>query len=262
MLTIRALSASIAGRPVLRDIDAVARAGHITAIIGPNGSGKTTLLRAIAGDLPYAGTVLLDGVDVARMKPWELAARRAVLPQAATLAFPFTVAEVVALGLTSGPHAGRVELVPAALAEVDLPGYGARLYQELSGGQQARVQLARVRVQAWEPVVAGRPCWMLLDEPVAALDIAHQIAVMRILRRFSDAGGGVVVVLHDLNLAALAADEVWLMHDGRLLVAGSPAAVIGGPELARAYGCPIAANRLAPAGATFVLPHVLWMEAG
>ncbi|MCX7645787.1 MAG: heme ABC transporter ATP-binding protein [Rhodobacteraceae bacterium] len=261
MLTLRSLRAVLGGRPVLHGIDAVARAGRVTAIIGPNGSGKTTLLRAIAGDLPHSGSVAIDGAEVARLKPWDLAARRAVLPQATTLAFPFTVAEVVRLGLTAGPHAGRSELVEPALAEVDLPGFGPRLYQELSGGQQARVQLARVRVQVWDPVVAGRPCWLILDEPVAALDIAHQLAVMRVLRRYADAGGGVVMVLHDLNLAAMAADEVWLLHEGRLLAAGSPAEVIGGAELARAYGCPLTANRPAPPGATFVLPHALWAGA-
>jgi iron complex transport system ATP-binding protein len=261
MLTIRALHVALGRVAVLRGIDADARAGRITAVIGPNGSGKTSLLRALAGDLPFAGRIALDGTDIARLRPWELATRRAVLPQAATLAFPFTVAEVVRLGLTAGPHANCAELILRALAEVELAGLAGRLYQELSGGQQARVQLARVRAQIWDPVVDGHPRWLFLDEPVASLDIAHQIGVMRILRRFADAGGGVVIVLHDLNLAAMVADEVWLIHEGRLLAAGPPGAVIGGPELAAAYGCPIAANRLPPEGATFVLPHVLWADA-
>lgn len=260
MLTIRSLRVSLGRAPVLHGIDATARPGRITAVIGPNGSGKTTLLRAMSGDVPYGGQIALDGAYIAGLKPWDLAARRAVLPQAATLAFPFTVAEVVRLGLTAGPHAGRSELVSRALEEVDLGGFTGRLYQELSGGQQARVQLARVRVQVWEPVVAGRPRWLILDEPVASLDIAHQIGVMRVLRRFADAGGGVVMVLHDLNLAAMAADDVWLIHEGRLLDAGPPASVIGGAGLATAYGCPIAANRLPPTGATFVLPHGLWSD--
>ncbi|MFN6976831.1 MAG: iron ABC transporter, partial [Gemmobacter sp.] len=103
--------------------------------------------------------------------------------------------------------------------------------------------------------------WLVLDEPVASLDIAHQIAVMRILRRFADGGGGVVLVLHDLNLAAMVADTVWLMQDGRILQAGPAAEVIGGSALAQAYGCALQANRMPPPGATFVLPQVLWRDA-
>jgi iron complex transport system ATP-binding protein len=261
MLTIRALTLTFGGAPVLRGIDATARAGQITVVIGPNGSGKTSLLRAIAGDLPHGGRIALDGTDLASLKPWELAARRGVLPQASALAFPFTVAEVVRLGLTTGTHAARRDVVLRALEEVDLAGFAGRFYQSLSGGQQARVQFARVRAQIWEPVEAGRPRWLFLDEPVASLDLAHQIAVMRVLRRFADAGGGVVVVLHDLNLAAMAGDAIWLMQDGRLIAAGPPAEVIGSAALAQAYGCPVAANRLPAPGATFVLPHGLWEDS-
>lgn len=258
MLTINDLKVSLGRTPVLHGIDATAAAGRIIAVIGPNGSGKTTLLRAISGDVPYQGRIGLDGVDLAALKPWELAARRGVLPQAATLAFPFTVAEVVRLGLTSGTQAARPDLIARALEEVDLTGFSGRYYQELSGGQQARVQLARVRVQVWDPVQNGRARWLFLDEPVASLDIAHQIGVMRVLRRFADGGGGVVMVLHDLNLAAMVADDVWLMHDGQLLDNGPPNTVIGGVGLAAAYGCPIMANRLPADSATFVLPHGLW----
>ncbi len=261
MLTIRSLHVELGRAPVLKGISVTAKAGHATAVIGPNGSGKTTLLRAISGDVNYSGQILLDGEDIAALKPWELAARRAVLPQAATLAFPFTVAEVVRLGLTSGPHAARTDLIARALAEVEMDPFAGRLYQELSGGQQARVQLARIRVQIWEPVAAGRARWLFLDEPVASLDIAHQIGVMRLLRRFADAGGGVVMVLHDLNLAAMAADTVWLIHDGQMLQAGPPRDVIGGPALATAYGCPITANHMPAPGTTYVLPHGLWSDS-
>lgn len=258
MLTIRNLQVALGRTSILHGIDISAAPGRIIAVIGPNGSGKTTLLRAISGDVPYQGQIGLDGHDLATLKPWELAARRGVLPQAATLAFPFTVAEVVRLGLTSGTQADRTDLIARALAEVDLTGFSGRYYQELSGGQQARVQLARVRVQVWDPVQNGAARWLFLDEPVASLDIAHQIGVMRVLRGFADGGGGVVMVLHDLNLAAMVADDVWLIHDGRLLDAGPPARVIGGPGLAKAYGCPIMANQMPPAAATFVLPHGLW----
>lgn len=258
MLTLDNLQVALGCAAVLQGITARAAAGQVIAVIGPNGSGKTTLLRAISGDVAYQGRIALDGCDLTGLKPWDLAARRGVLPQAATLAFPFTVAEVVRLGLTSGTQADRTDLIARALAEVDLTGFSGRYYQELSGGQQARVQLARVRVQVWDPVQNGRARWLFLDEPVASLDIAHQIGVMRMLRRFADGGGGVLMVLHDLNLAAMVADQVWLIHDGHMLDAGPPAQVIGGAGLAQAYGCAIAANQWPAAGETFVLPHRLW----
>ncbi|QYK42065.1 MAG: heme ABC transporter ATP-binding protein [Paracoccaceae bacterium] len=253
MLTARELSVTLGSRAVLHGVDATARAGQVTAIVGPNGSGKTTLLRALTGDVPYRGTVSLNGQDCAGLAPWRLAALRAVLPQASALAFPFTVAEVVRLGLSSGLHAGRSDLVPRALEQVGMAAHAAHLYQRLSGGQQARVQLARVLVQVWEPVVAGEPRWLFLDEPVASLDVAHQIAVMRLMRRFADGGGGVVAVLHDLNLAAMVADRLWLVHDGRLAAEGAPAEVLTESALSRVWGCPLRPGTTPPGW--FVLPQ-------
>lgn len=257
MLIARSISVRLGGRSVLNGVDFAARAGEVSAIVGPNGSGKTTLLRVLAGDLAHEGSVSLDAVPLASLKPWELAARRAVLPQATPLAFPFTVLEVVRLGLTAGPHAGDPAIAPAALAAVGLAGYEGRLFQELSGGEQARAQLARVLAQVWAPVVAGRPRWLLLDEPVASLDIGHQLLVMRLAADFAARGGGVVAVLHDLNLAASFAHRVTLMHEGRVQAAGAPAEVLTDAELSRAYDCPVRVNTLPPPGRTFLLPQAM-----
>lgn len=241
-------------RPVLPGLDFTARPGRLTAIVGPNGSGKTTLLRALTGELPHGGTVRLNGRDIARMKPWQLAAIRGVLPQATTLAFPFTVIEVVRLGLAAGTAGADPSLPLRALARVDLAGFAGRFYNDLSGGEQQRVQLARVLTQVWEPVAAGEPRWLLLDEPVSSLDIGHQLTVMELARDYARAGGGVIAVMHDLNLTAMYADRIVLMHRGRIAAQGSPAEVLTDATLSAAYGCRLRVSTPPPAG-PFLLPQ-------
>lgn len=248
------LSCRRAGRDILDQVSLTAMAGEITAIIGANGSGKTTLMRHLTGELrPESGTVSLNGVDLAHLGPAAMARMRGVLPQASALSFPFTVAEVVGIGAEAA-CAIDPQRIPKALARVDLAGYGGRMYQHLSGGEQARVQLARVLSQVWRPVTPRGPAWLLLDEPVSSLDIAHQIMVMNVARRFAGAGGGVVVVLHDLNLTAMFADRVMLLGGGRKMAEGRPAEVLTGPILSAAYGCRIAVGEAPPSG-LFILPQ-------
>ncbi|SDX65896.1 heme ABC transporter ATP-binding protein [Litoreibacter albidus] len=255
MLTARNISVTLGHAQVLAHVDFTARAGQLTAIVGPNGSGKTTLLRALTGDVDYSGTVLLNGTDTQGQRPWQLAAQRAVLPQATTMAFPFTVIEVVRIGLTNGTAATHDSRAMQALRRVGLAHYANRFYQELSGGEQQRVQLARVLCQVWAPVEDGAPRWLLLDEPVASLDIGHQLEVMEIARGFARSGGGVVAVMHDLNLTALYADEVAMLAGGRLLAHGTPADVLTDATLSDAYGCALRVNTAPQAGHTFILPH-------
>ncbi|MEM6577172.1 MAG: heme ABC transporter ATP-binding protein [Pseudomonadota bacterium] len=260
MISASNVSVSLGKRRVLEGVDFVAHAGALTAIVGPNGSGKTTLLRAMTGDVAYQGAVTLDGDDVKRMASWDLAARRAVLPQATRLAFPFTVYEVVRLGLSAGLDSGRTDLVSVALERVGLSGFEGRFFQELSGGEQQRAQLARVLVQVWSPVVDGKPCWLFLDEPVASLDIGHQLEVMRLCRAYVAGGGGVVAVMHDLNLTAMFADSVAMLHEGRLVAQGPSPEVLTDALLSKAYGCQLRVNATPPDPATFVLPHTASLE--
>ena len=239
-------------RAALDGVNFSARAGEVTAIIGPNGSGKTTLMRCLAGEID-AGPVTLEGRLLSGMKPWQVAARRAVLPQAAVLAFPFTALEVVGIGQQAGIHATAPGLGRRALARVGLLPLADRPCQELSGGEQARVHLARALAQVWEPVTDEGPCWLLLDEPVASLDIAHQLQVMRLARDYAASGGGVIAVMHDLNLTAMAADRIFLMKSGRVLASGSPDDVLTDTLLSEAYDCPIRVG--AVPDTRFVLPH-------
>jgi iron complex transport system ATP-binding protein len=259
ILEARAIEVAYGAKKVLRRVDFSARAGAVTVIVGPNGSGKTTLLRAISGDVAHSGTVCMNGRDTSRMKPWERAAERAVLPQSTSLAFPFTVREIVRLGLTggySGLDGPDLQYLPErALERVELSGFEGRYYQELSGGEQQRVQMARVLCQVWVPVVDGRPRWLLLDEPVSSLDIRHQLVIMGIARDFAEGGGGVVAVLHDLNLAAIYADRIVMMNAGVAVAAGTPAETLRDEIVERVFDCPLRVGRLPAPGTPFVLPQ-------
>lgn len=259
MIELHDVSVAIGARRIVSGANLQARPGEVAAIVGPNGSGKSTLLKALSGDLAYRGRIAINGGDVASMKPAEAASLRAVLPQAASLAFPFTVHEVVRLGLASGRSgapAGEAGRLPErALARVDLAGYAGRFYQELSGGEQQRVQLARVLCQVWAPVLDGRPRYLLLDEPVSSLDIRHQLVVMDVARDFAASGGGVVAILHDLNLAAMYADRIHVMHGGQLVAAGTPGNVLNDGLIETVFGCRLKVGAVPASGTPFVLPQ-------
>lgn len=256
MLTAKNIRVTLGRKQILNGVDFFARPGEITAIVGPNGSGKTTLLRAITGEVDYDGSVSLSGRDIEKMKPYELAGIRAVLSQSTMLAFPFNVLEVVRLGLTSGSEAQHCNLPEQALAAVGLSGFGDKFYQELSGGEQQRVQLARVLAQVWEPVVAGEPHWLFLDEPVSSLDIGHQLMVMQLAERYAKAGGGVIAVMHDLNLTAMFANRVALINQGQIVKQGTVINVLTEKALSSAYGCTLPINSTPPNGSVFLLPHM------
>lgn len=255
-LKARDIHAHIGKKHILHGIDFTANAGEITAIVGPNGSGKSTLLKAITDEIDFTGSIHLNGRDTAGMKPWELAAIRGVLPQAAKLAFPFTVIEVVRIGLLAGISGERADIPQRALQAVGLDGFGGRFYQELSGGEQQRAQLARVLCQVWQPIIDGAPRWLLLDEPVASLDIGHQLLVMQLMKDYAARGGGVVAVMHDLNLSAMFADQMAIIMGGTLLMSGPPDKVVQDDVLSTAYGCTLTVNTPPLAGQSYILPHL------
>nr|WP_254368187.1 heme ABC transporter ATP-binding protein [Paracoccus sp. Z118] len=247
-MIVRNLSVRLGRREVLSGIDLIARAGEVTAIIGPNGSGKTTLMRAITGELPSSGELSLNGRDIRSAPTRLMATMRAVLAQSTPLSFPFTVAEIVGLGAEAGGETNARPVIGRALERVDLAGYGARLFQQLSGGEQQRVHLARVLAQAGSATGPDGPRWLLLDEPVSSLDIGHQLMVMRLARAFASEGGGVVAVLHDLNLTAAHVDHVLLLQCGRVAASGAPAEVLTAPRLSVVYGCDLQVISLPPRG--------------
>lgn len=259
MIEVKNGSVHIGKKPILSGVAFNAMPGAITAIIGPNGSGKTTLLKAISGDLPYGGSIRVHGREINALKPWEMAAMRAVLPQSSSLSFPFTIREVVRLGLTAGrtgaSRSQTDDIVEEALARVDLQGFSARFYQELSGGEQQRVQLARVLCQVWHPVVDDMPRYLFLDEPISSLDIRHQLVILDIARDFARRGGGVLAILHDLNLTAMYADNILVMHQGKVRDFGAPDAVLKDDLLQSVFECNLRVSAVPAGNYAFVLPQ-------
>ncbi|MXP27396.1 ATP-binding cassette domain-containing protein [Porphyrobacter algicida] len=225
-MRLAAQAISVAKR--LSDVSLMLEPGTITAICGPNGAGKSTLLETLAGLLePDSGAALLDGEPLAAMTPRTRGQKIGYLPQAHEIAWDVPVRSLVALGRM--PH-GDSDPAPvaASLAALDLQSFAERRAQSLSGGETARVLLARV--------LAGEPAWILADEPLAALDLAHQLALLRHLRSAAKAGAGVVLVLHDLALAMNHADRVVVLDKGRVAADGGCENALATEVVERVWG--------------------------
>ena len=255
MLQTHDVCVEINKKKILKNIKFDVPAGRITALIGPNGSGKSTLMRAISGEISYQGKIFINERDINFMKAWELAAIRAVLPQNSSVAFPFTVAEVIHIGLRNSTDSSTDHLINDALDCVGLLSLAKREYSQLSGGEQQRVQLARVLAQVWSPLVDGTAKWIFLDEPVSSLDISYQLDVMNIMQNYAYRGGGVLTIMHDLNLTAMYADNVGLLHNGKLLCFGTPSQVMNDKILSEAYSCEIKVNKTPKNDKIFILPQ-------
>ncbi|WP_430332441.1 heme ABC transporter ATP-binding protein [Rhodococcus sp. ACT016] len=253
-VTMRATDISVerGGRTVLDHVSIEVRAGEVLALVGPNGAGKSTLLAALSGDQPVAaGVVELDGRPLSDWSPSEMSRRRAVLPQQHTVGFSFTARQVVRMGRAPWQRTPRAadddKMIDDCLDVCDVRHLADRPFSVLSGGERARVALARVLAQSTETV--------LLDEPTAALDLGHQEAVMRIARERASNGAAVVVVLHDLGLASAYADRICILENGRSAADGPSAEVLTEELLSRVYGHPVEVFAHPRSGATLVQPR-------
>jgi iron complex transport system ATP-binding protein len=239
------------GREVLRGVSLTLSSGEVLAVVGPNGAGKSTLLSLLSGDLSVgSGMVSVGGRPVGRWRPAELALWRSVLPQHTTVAFPFTVEQVVAMGRAPWAGTERADedetAVAEAMAETEVTEFAGRTYSTLSGGERARAALARV--------LAQRTPILLLDEPTAALDLRHQDLVLSVAVARAAAGAGVLAVLHDLNLAAAYADRVAVVADGRLRACGPPSEVLTAGLLTEVYQREVEVLAHPSSGKPLVLP--------
>jgi iron complex transport system ATP-binding protein len=222
---VSSLQVNLGGRPVLGPLDLQLTRGSFVGIVGPNGSGKTTLLRALTGAVrPSAGEIRLAGRPLADYRPVELARIVGVVPQSFTLDFNFTVEEMVAMGRYAHGRRGVPgahdlgTAIAAALEATSMTALADRAVTELSGGERQRALIAQTLAQT-TPV-------LLLDEPLNNLDLNHQLEIMQLLRSLHSAGHTVIVVLHDLNMAAQYCDELLLLDRGRSAARGTPAAVL------------------------------------
>jgi iron complex transport system ATP-binding protein len=228
-------SCTVGSATLLREASVSFTAGRFAAILGPNGAGKSTLLSLLSGQRSASqGRVLLDDAPLAGHAAKALARRRALLPQDLSIAFDYTVREVVELGRyphRQQPSRFDAEIVQRAMQATGVAALAHRVLNTLSGGERARAQLARVLAQIWEPLPTGETRWLLLDEPTAALDVHHQHAVLRLARSWAhEHGVGVIAVLHDLNLALRYADQAVVLQQGRVLDDGLPVDVLT-PEM-------------------------------
>lgn len=262
MLSAHDLTIAHTATPVLDRLSLDVRPGELLVLLGRNGAGKSTLLKAMAGEpLPsharLGGGITLNGTPLARYKPAALARLRAVLPQTAQLSFPFSAKEIVLMGRL--PHAssrrsgrtgrGRDDnaIAEAALARVGAHALLHRDVTTLSGGEWARVQFARVLAQLWptddgdgDTKAPSVPRYLLLDEPTAALDLAHQHHLLGLTRQLArDWGLGAMAIVHDVNLAARHADRMALLAEGRILASGSPTEIMRADLIEAALGLPV-----------------------
>ncbi len=244
------------GRRLLDGVGVDLKPGKVNVIIGPNGAGKSTLMKVLSGEMRAdQGVVAYNDIDISVYKPAQLARVRAVLPQNTQLAFPFTALEIVRMGAVAQGALKPEDQARRALAKAGLRGFEQRSYNVLSGGEQQRVQFARALAQVPNPVENGEVRALFLDEPTASLDIGHQIAVLETARDFASAGGLVLAILHDLNLAAEFADQLIVMHDGRVTASGPSFETISDDTIARVYGIGGVVGRLPAAHIPYVLPQ-------
>ncbi|MEH6691666.1 MAG: heme ABC transporter ATP-binding protein [Pseudorhizobium pelagicum] len=256
MISAGNISITRSGRKLLDNVGIALHPGRFTVVIGPNGAGKSTLMKVLSGEMaPDEGSVSYFGTEAHLHAPAELAKRRAVLPQAVQLSFPFTALEIVRMGAVAQGSLQPTEQARRALTRVGLRGFEARPYPSLSGGEQQRVQFARALAQVPTAVVDGIPRALFLDEPTASLDLGHQISVLEIARDFAAAGGIVLAILHDLNLAAEFADHLVVLDQGRVVDEGASMETVNDRTIGSVYGIAGAVGRLPAAHIPFVLPQ-------
>lgn len=241
------VSVQIGANDVLDCVSVRVKEGKVIGLIGPNGAGKSTLLNVLSGDIrAQSGNVTYDNVPIEDFTPKTLAKSRAVMSQASSIVFDFTVEEILRMGWVQDDiylHEVAEEALHTVATNCDIDTLLDRRYRTLSGGEQRRVQFARALLQIWRVETENETRYLLLDEPTANLDIAHELAVLRLAKEVATTQVGVLVVLHDLNLASRFTDELVLLSLGQIIASGPTDEVLNANQLESVYQTPLLVER-------------------
>lgn len=244
MIEAKNITVQIGTKKLVRDVSMNITPGKFSVILGKNGAGKSTFLKTLTGDMKLTtGEILIEGRNLMAVAPEHLARKRAVMMQNATLAFSFTVLEVVLMGRT--PHSRGFEtprdqkIARECMKQAGVDHLMDRSFPTLSGGEKQRVQFARMLAQLWDRIEEKRPCCLMLDEPLSSLDLAYQHTIMHLVKCLSRKNVAVLMILHDLNLAAQYADEINIMKEGRTFALGTPNDVFKPEIIEMAFDCPV-----------------------
>jgi len=231
-------------RPILKDVSIKINQGEVLSVIGPNGAGKTTLLKSLAGDIgPTNGEIYYDKINISEVNIQERAFTRSVMSQLQPIAFDFSVKEIIEMGwVVRGESVYASEFEDAVINVVTRCGVKDlinRNFNTLSGGEQRRIHFARTLLQLWRPSDSKDPKYLLLDEPTANLDLTYEVKLLNIVKESANDGTGVMLVLHDLNLAAKFSDKIALLDKGCIVEIGTPLEVLNSKILSEVYNIEI-----------------------
>jgi len=243
-LSLKSVSLKLDNRQILKDVSLEINEGEIVSVIGPNGAGKSTLLNVLTGDIsPDSGDIIYDNKQLNKISIQERAFTRSVMSQMQTLVFNFNVKDVIEMGWlqrgNSDFSSNFSMAFEAVTTECNVHNLVHRKFNSLSGGEQRRVHFARTLLQLWRPSQSNDPRYLLLDEPTANLDLSSEMLLMNILKARASSNIGILIILHDLNLASHFADKIAIMKDGEIKAFGKPEEIMTDDFLTSIYEVPI-----------------------
>ena len=243
-LNLESVSLKLDNRQILKDVSLEINEGEIVSVIGPNGAGKSTLLNVLTGDInPDSGEIFYDDKQLKQISIQERAFTRSVMSQMQTLVFNFSVKDVIEMGWLQRGNSDFSNNFSMAFENVtkecNVHNLIHRKFNSLSGGEQRRVHFARTLLQLWRPSESNDPRYLLLDEPTANLDLSSEMLLMNILKKRASLNVGILVILHDLNLASHFADKIAIIKDGEIMAFGEPEKIMEDAFLTSIYDVPI-----------------------
>ena len=243
-LNLESVSLRLDNRQILKDVSLEINEAEIVSVIGPNGAGKSTLLNVLTGDInPDSGKIVYDNKQLKQISIQERAFTRSVMSQMQTLVFNFIVKDVIEMGWLQRGNSDFSNNFSMAFENVtkecNVHNLIHRKFNSLSGGEQRRVHFARTLLQLWRPSESNDPRYLLLDEPTANLDLSSEMLLMNILKRRASMNVGILVILHDLNLASHFSDKIAIIKDGELMAFGEPEKIMEDAFLTSIYEVPI-----------------------